>query len=310
MEAVVGTQAQYDAWAVDFKAFLQAKVDAVSISTPSPAIVGTPVAKTGYTLKRIDFPFPSGPTIQTLLAVPDTVDPNKPLIVAISGHEVPVGVAPDTIFQPGGWGDKWAQAGYVVYAPSNCWYSQLGVFSNGVVGTNDYVAVWIKMHTRLWTAVQGYLPSYTGKIATGLSTGALTAAWWAAIDPSFTQGVYAGHHVTLEFLRENYRISGNPNSWDIKGALSFTGLFALTSPRPMMIQEGQLDSFYPDLVADPAQQPYFPGLPRPPSMDEFVGVSLMYEKIWARAGADYQMYIHSGGHVYDFDAAKAFVEAH
>lgn len=309
-EAIVGTQSQYDTWATSFKATLQGKVDAVSISAPSSPVLGSVITKTGYTLQRIDFPFPSGPTIQTLVAVPDTVDPDKPLIVALSGHEAPVGLAPDAIFATGGWGEKWAQAGYIVYAPSNCWYSQLGVFSDGTVGTHDYQAVWVKMHTRLMAAVSGYLPTHNGKVVTGLSSGALTAAWWSAIDSSFTSGVYAAHHVSLDFLRENYRVSGTPNSWDIKGLLSYTGLFALTSPRPMQIQIGQQDGFFPDLVADAAVQPYYPGLPRPPSMDEFMGTHLIYEKIWLRAGAPYELHIHSGGHVYDFDAARDFVEAH
>ncbi|MGZ2484260.1 hypothetical protein ACVITL_002783 [Rhizobium pisi] len=309
IEAVTGTQAQYDQWAVGFRAILQAKVDAVPISLSSPAAIGTPSIRSGYSLKRIDVPFPSGPTIQTLLAIPDVIDADKPLIVGISGHEVALGVAPEAIFQPGGWGEKWAQAGYVVYAPSNCWYSQLGVFSNGVVACHDYHAAWVKMHTRLWARIQPLLPSFSGRVATGLSSGSLTAAWWAALDDGFDLVCLAAHHVTLDFLRENYRIAGTPNSWDIKSLLSYTGLFSLLSPRPFQTQIGQLDAFYPDLMADVAQQPYYPGLPRPPSTDEFLGMAMIYERIWARSDGRFDLHVHSGGHVYDFDAARAFVEA-
>lgn len=317
-DAVMGDRAQFDAWAGPFRAMMATKVAAVGIGPGSPIELIWTVAKAGYSLKAYAVPFPSGPRINLFVAVPDVVAPDKPLIVGLSGHEVPVGEAPNPIFNAGGWGEKWAQAGHVVYAPANMFYPQLYVFSNGAAGTHDWHAVNVRMQQRLWERVAPILPTYTDRWITGLSAGCETGAWWSAIEPALFEGaIFAGHTVDLDWLRENHRMKSSlpwavggryPSSWSISGVLSFTSLFALLSPDPLMMQLGREDSFFPRLNRPPANAS-FPGFPRPAITDDVLGQHFSLKQIWETAGGVYDLYLHDGGHEYRFDAALTFVES-
>lgn len=315
-DAVMGDRTQFDAWAGPFRAMMAAKVAAVGIGPAGGNIIGPTQVKPTYQLRAYGVQFPSGPTINVFVAVPDVIDPDKPLIVALSGHEVPVGEAPNPIFDPGGWGDKWASAGYIVYAPANAFYSQLGIFSNGTAGWNDYHAVWVRMQQRLWEylTTHSLIPeTYSGRVITGLSAGCETGAWWSAIEPElFDIAVFAGHMIDLDWLRESQRALGNPptvRSWSINGVLSFTSLFALVSPDPLMMQLGRTDNFFPRLTRIPATTSS-PGEPRPPITDDVLALHFSLKQIWETAGSAYQLDLHNGGHEYDFPAALSFIQAH
>lgn len=318
-DAVMGTRQQFEDWATPFRAMMAKKVAVVGIGAASPIVTGPVVDKGTYLLKAYAVPFPKGPTFNLFVAVPKSIDQAKPLIVGLSGHEAQIGEAPNVIFANGGWGDKWAKAGYAVYAPANMFYYQLGVFSDGRLGVyNDYHAVNVRAQQRLWERVSPILPAYTGRVITGLSAGCETGAWWSAIEPDmFDIATFSGHMVDLDWLRENYRlrsplpfaIGGEyPKSWSINGILSFTSLFALLSPKPLQMQLGRLDGFFPRLNKAPANAA-FPGEPRPPIVDDVMALHASLKQIWQTAGGVYELDIHEGGHEVDFTAAKAFVEA-
>jgi dienelactone hydrolase len=292
------------AWRASFAATLRARADAVPMSAPSPAVLGAPEVRVGYSLQRIDHPFPGGPTIQTLLAVPHTVDPGKPIIVAIHGHEVsPWGTAPYALFD-NDWAEKWAQAGYVVWAPSHLWYQALSPF----YPAHDYYTVWVRMLERLFDATRMHLPAHSGYIATGHSAGGTSATMLMALRPEFRAGVFGGSFVPLDYLRENYRLSNHPNNWDVRGILSYMPIYALAAPRPVQWQLGKQDPFYPRGTRQPASGCCYPGTPRPVDVTQTFGELFVAQRIWGMLGGPApELQLHEGGHVYDFTRALSFV---
>lgn len=307
-DAVVEGGATFDTWRSGFKLEYKGMIENNAMSLPSPAIVGAPQQRTGYTLKEIGFPFPSAPTFGTLLAVPDVIDPNKPVIIAIHGHELPErGTTPWNMFNAGYWPEKWAQAGYVVFAPSHLWYSQLAYYQN--LG-NSHHTTWVMMLSRLLDAVQPFLPAHDGMVATGLSSGAVSASFLMAYRDDISKGVFAGSLIGLTFLRENYRIAGQPNNWDMKHLFDYTPIYALMSPKPVQWQIGRADTFFPRTAPVAPVSSYFPGLPRPVSTQDFLGEWLLIKRLWEIKGGTPDLYVHGAGHIFDFDAAKTFVESH
>lgn len=293
------------AWRKDFAAFLRARVDAVGIGAPSPAVIGTPQARAGYSLQRIDLPFPGGPTIETLLAVPQTVDPRKPVIVAIHGHEIsPWETAPYALFD-GDWAEKWVRAGYVVWAPSHLWYKTLASY----YPAHDYHVVWARMLERLFDASRPHFPAHRGAIATGHSAGGTSATLLMALRPEFAAGVFSGSFIPLDYLRENYRLSNHPNNWDIRGVRSYVPIYALAAPRPVQWQLGKQDPFYPRATPDRAAGCCYPGTPRGVDVTETFGELFVAQRVWALLGGKPPVLdVHEGGHVYDFPAALRFVQ--
>lgn len=291
-------------WKTSFAATLRARVDAAAMSAPSAAVLGACEYRSGYSLQRIDHPFPSGPTIQTLLAVPQTVDPSKPVIVAIHGHEIsPWETAPYALFN-GDWAEKWAQAGYVVWAPSHLWYQTLSMY----YPAHDYHVVWTRMLERLFDATLPHLPAHSGFISTGHSSGGMSASMLMAVRPEFRAGVFSGSFIPLDFFRENYRIAGHPNNWDVRGILSYMPIYALVAPRPTQWQLGKQDPFYPRNTSQPPSGCCYPGLPRPVDVTQTFGELFVAQRIWSMLGGPPPvLHTHEGGHVYDFAGALAFV---
>lgn len=298
--------AAFKAWRARYAAVLRAAVEAVPLGAPSPAVAGAPQARAGYTLRQLDFPFADGLTISSLLAVPKKIDPSKPVIVAIHGHELNHwGEAPYELFDHD-WAERWAQAGYVVWAPSHLWYTQLA----SLYAKHDYPIVWVRMLERLFDASRRYLPAHSGYVATGHSAGGLSASMLVALRPEFRAGVFSGSFIPLDYLRETYRIAGHPNNWDIRGILSYDSIYALMAPRPVQWQIGKEDPFFPRNTGQPASGCCYTGTDRGVSVTETFGELFVLRKVWAMTGGPQpQLDIHKGGHVYDFPAALTFVRS-
>jgi hypothetical protein len=284
-------------------------VEGADIGIAAPPVLREPIVRDGYTLTEISIPFPYGPMIGTLLAVPAKVDPNKPVIIAISGHEVAEhGTTPWSNFDPGYWPEQWVKSGYVVFSPSHIWWKELGDFVKK--GNLSWPVVWAMTISRLLDAVMPDLPPHNGMIATGLSSGGISASFLMAYRNDIKAGVFAGSFYQLPYLRGNYRIAGVPDDWDVEHVLDYTPIYALLAPRAVEWQMGRKDSFFPTTALMPGNGGAFPGLPRPNSVENFLGSWLLVKRIWKNEGGKgkAQLYIHDGGHIYDFAAAKSFVE--
>lgn len=255
-------------------------------------------------MQEVKFPFPTGPTIGTLLAVPNVVDATKPVIIAIHGHELSHrGITPWQMFES--WAEEFVQAGYVVFAPSHLWYDQLAPLYEA----HDYHFVWTRMVGRLLDAVLPLLPEHHGLAVTGLSSGGMTASVLMAVRSDIDIGVFAGMFMPLEFFRRNYRIVGHPDQWDLRSLLSYTALWALIAPNPVQFQLGRRDDFYPSTEPIAPKGNWFPGTPRGIITEELVGSFLMLERIWMRLGGTVDLYIWDGGHAMDAVQALDFIAA-
>lgn len=307
VDAVLNGGADFDTWRAGFNPIFKAMVDNVPISASTTPVVGAPVQRTGYNLRQIIGKFPGGPDIPTLLAVPDVIDPTKPIIIAIHGHEIPErGTVPASMFNPGYWPEKWAQAGYVVWVPSHLWYTQL---APQIAAGHSHHIVWTKMLSRVLDASIPYFPGHNGMVATGLSSGGVGASFLMAYRSDIDKGVFAGSLISLDYMRENYRIQGHPNQYDVKQIFDYAPIYALIAPKPAQWQMGRQDTFFPKTTAVGPSGTAFPGLPRPVSAQDFMGEWLLMKRVWEIKGGTPDLYVHSGGHIFDFPAAKTFVEA-
>jgi hypothetical protein len=123
-------------------------------------------------------------------------------------------------------------------------------------------------------------------------------------------GVFAGSFTVLDFNREQYRIKGHPNNWDVSWLNSYSTIFALIAPRAAQWQLGRKDNFWPrpsEGVGTANRS--WPGFARAPMADETWGQFLVLERIWRKFGARPDLRVHDGGHIVDYQAARAFVEA-
>ena len=269
--------------------------------------MAAPVEHNGYTLSELSVFFPSMPNFGSLLAIPDVVDPGKPIIIAIHGHElIERGHTPWTLFASGSWAEVFAQAGYVVWAPSHLWYSEFTQFYDS---GHDYHFVWVRMLSRMLDAASINFPAHAGMVATGLSSGAVSASFLAAYRNDIDTGVFAGSLIGLDFLRENYRYLGHPDNWDVRGFFDYAPIYALIAPRPAQWQMGRQDAFFPRTVPVAGSGP-FPGLPRPVSVQTFLGEWFLLERIWDNMEGQAALHIHDGGHIFDPLAAIFFIENH
>ena len=258
-------------WQAATSKVLRDHLDALRIS---PVLAGPDYAGTwknrGYVIEQYNFGFGKGPTIESLLAVPDRLDAFKPLVVALHGHAiVPWGKAPHALFKS--WAGQWAAAGYAVWAPSHLWYDELSVFyrdSCSSARCDDYHIVWVKMLERLWDAVQGVLPAHNGTIITGHSSGSLSARILMAARPGeFQAGIFSAHP-TLDYCRENCRHISHPPQWNIEWVQSYL-VFDLLHDAPTQHQIGRRDPYFPgNMIARTAANP---GATHPPLWGTLIG---------------------------------------
>lgn len=292
-------------WRKSFSKAYRAMVEENAISAPNPPVVGAPILKKGYALREIGFQFPSGPLIGSLLAVPTIIDPSKPVVVAIHGHEMPErGTTPWSMFDEGAWAERLVQEGYVVWAPSHLWYSQLKVFTEQ---GHSYHLTWVRMLDRILTAAEPQFPSHRGLAVAGLSSGGVSASFLMAYRQDIDRGIFAGSLIGLTYLRENYRIAGHPNNFDVKSLPDYAPIYALIAPRSAQWQFGRTDSFFPGTAPIPPVSTYFPGTPRPVSVQDFMGEWLLIERVWMLGEGRADLHIHDGGHVFDVSAALEFL---
>lgn len=309
VDAVLNGGSDFTTWRSGFAPVYSAMVEAPPMSAPGAAIVMPGTAVDNFTAQEVKFPFPSGPTIGTILLTPNVIDPAKPVIIAIHGHEMAErGTTPWSMLNTGEWAREWAKAGYVVWIPSHLWYATLGSYNTSL--GYSYPMIWQRMLNRLLDAAIPLFPAHNGMVATGLSTGASSASFMMAYRSDIQRGVFAGSLFSLDFARENFRALNVPNSWDIKSLFSYVPIYALIAPRPAQWQMGRADiGLFPRVTQPTGDGVSYPAPPRPPIVHDMVGEWLVMQKIWTNAGGAASLHIHNGGHVYDFAAAKAFIEA-
>jgi hypothetical protein len=200
---------------------------------------------------------------------------------------------------------SFAEAGYVVWAPQHLFYKALAPLYDEF----DHTLVWAKVESVLLDAIRPHLPQYDQMAIAGLSSGGLTGPTMMAFRSDIKVGVFAGSLLSLDYLRENYRIKGHPNQWDMRMLTSYAPLYMLIAPRPVQWQMGRKDDFFPSTSPMAPKDNWFPGTPRGVMTSEVVGEFLMLKEVWGKMGAPVSLLLHSGGHNFDFEAGAAFIDA-
>ncbi len=248
----------------------------------------------------------NGHNIGALVARPTAVDPRKPLIIALHGHEIGHrGDPPVKLWEENWWPTKLARAGYVVITPSHLPYTQLG----SLYVDHDYHAVWTRLVWDLVTATlnaPSAIPPYEGMAVAGLSSGGTTGALLLAWRPEVRQGVLAGSLLPLEFLRQNYRWTGQPNSWDLRNVYSYLPYYLLFADQRVQWQMGKKDDFFPG-TGPIAPAPAFPGTDRDVMTSEPLGDFLSMREAASKLGGHAELFIHDEGHVFRASAAVRFL---
>ncbi|MEZ2132684.1 MULTISPECIES: hypothetical protein [unclassified Sinorhizobium] len=314
----------FSEWEDRFRpAFEQRMADAQPGAITSFQIISTQ-QKTGYKLYTVSALHASGYNMggQTdggVLAVPDVVDPSKPIAVAIHGHEEsPWGTYPTFLFN-GEWALDLVNAGFITWAPvsmihkpfSDFTYAKGGI-GNGKGDVYGYIPIWARMISDGMDKLDtlGLNLQFDGFASLGVSGGAQVAFTLMAYRPDVRVGVFAGAQQPLDFYRREYAMMQHERCWDFPGLTSFTQIKALIAPRPIEFQLGRQDPWWPDQTPFPAQNPWFGGTSRDVLVDEIAGQLLLLKQIWATAGGGVvKQYLHEGAHEMVPSEAIAFINA-
>jgi len=178
-QAIFGSKNDFKTWAEKARPFFLNKFVSVPVLTPAVKPGGKIVTKPGYSIRN--YVSVEG---DSLLAVPNVIDPTKPIVIALHGHEIDHrGDAPWKLFDT--WAGQFATEGYVVWAPSHLWYDRVGgkVHPKGSrvaewdddwhhrVGSVDYPIEWAKRVSVLLDSAMDTFPPHSRLAIVGLSAG-------------------------------------------------------------------------------------------------------------------------------------------
>jgi dienelactone hydrolase len=315
LEAILGNKRQFELWSAGFREKLAAMVNATPGLTPASSSTLNTDLVDGIRITTVAFEYPAASILHGkpgggVLAVPAVIDPKRPLIIAVHGHEhSPWGNYPVTLFTERSWPYEVAKHGYVVWAPVSMYHEEI----SAAAATDGYIPVWTQIVSEgldyAASSVFSKFP-HSGYAILGLSSGGHIAFTLMALRPDIKAGVFAGADQDLQFLRSEYRIRNHPNCWDIPSIASYTSIQALIAPRPVQFQIGRRDPFYPDGKPFAPDGASFSGTTRDVLSDESAGHILILRSIWRLMGAPEVSYdVHPGGHEMDTRAALQFLSA-
>jgi len=196
--------------------------------------------------------------------------------------------ASSSILRPG----EIVRRGYVVWAPSHLLYTQL----ESLYEKNEHHFVLTQFICQSLDAISEILPEHKGFVVAGSAAGGITGPFLTAYRDDILGCVFSGASIPLEFLRREYRIVNHPDHWDIKGFYSYTPIDALIAPRPLQVQMGTKDALHPDKTPYAPKGNWFPGTSRDVTVDEFMGMHLILEKIWGKYSAPISLHFYDGPH--------------
>lgn len=245
---------------------------------------------------RFDGATDSGALFYTaVLAIPVQRNTVPMPVVVFDGHGdcggECTGSAPRRMFTQDGFATQMLARGYTIAAFPTAIHKPFEKKAAKV----DYPTIWAGLAkqildgNRLW-------PQRTRKyIAMGSAIGGLTALSLSLIDSNVVGTVTNGAFFPLELTRREYRIKDHPFCHDYRAFNTYTSVYALLVPRPLLIQVGKDDALWLD-HGPVAPSSWFSGLKRGATVDETIGASLVLEKVYAKFSAPYMQAVHAGGH--------------
>jgi len=311
VEALFGNTEVFLNWKHTFQQWYTNRFDSILKLTPTGHTTLSREKFNGLTLISVEFTYPSDSPLHGkpgggILAVPDTIVADIP-IIAIHGHEEAYwGQHPYDLFKDQKWPFEIARSGYIVWAPVSMYHDEIEDYGE----TYGYPLTWSKIISEGMSYItnkQILSPSPKTWIATGLSAGAQTGYALMAYRADIRCGVFAGAEQNLDFLRREYRIKGHANCWDVPGIASFSAIMSLIPPRPVQFQTGRYDPFFPNGRALEKQGDSFPGTSRGQysTESEFSAVRSIYA-LFDREKY-FSVLIHDGGHEFNVEKALEFI---
>jgi hypothetical protein len=315
LEVMLGNATALQDWINANRAELIDPIKAAPVPMPTSVWDGLwQTMSGGYDLLQVRIEYAPGSllynkVIGSFIGRPAVVDPNKPMIIAMHGHEVAHrGDPPAKLWLDHWWPEALVQAGFVVMTPPHLPYAQLA----SLASAHDYHAVWTKF---VWGIVTASLsppsgaPAFNGMMVAGLSSGGTTASLLMAWRPEILRGVFAGSLLPMEFLRQNYRIINHPDSWNLRNVYSYLPYYLLCADRAVQWQMGKADPFYPDHAPMAPQGTWFPGTDRDVMVTEILGEYTTVRDAAAKLGGKADLVIHEGGHEFRVREALTFLTA-
>ncbi|WP_460033550.1 dienelactone hydrolase family protein [Megalodesulfovibrio paquesii] len=314
-EAILQGQPGYTAWRELFLPKYRALVSEIPLPPIEAVHLGdanATVEGASYVLHEVALPMRNGTLpYGGLLAVPRTVHPERPVVLALHGHEEYAwGRLPYSNFLEHRWMHALAEAGYVVFAPISMYHKEIA----DIAEQYSYPLTWTRLASDTLDAIADPVLAaipHQGLAVAGLSAGGTIGYCLMAYRQDISRGVFAGALQSLEFLRREYRIAGHPNCWDIPQLRSYSAIQALIAPRPVMFQMGRQDPFF----AGPAPMQAtsaFSGSTRPVMATEIAADIAVLKRIWrvhdGVAENTLCLRLHEGGHVLEPDTAMLFLQ--
>jgi hypothetical protein len=304
-DAVLGDQHAFEKWRAEPLAYIKEYFDKVITVDPKVIKYDEPFKRNGYALTAVEMIFPGiqrdGGDLHyvALIARPEKQQ-HEVAIIAINGHgEVGGeghGQAPLSMFRDGAHGDYLARAGYVVIAFPNTIHESLSHLAK----KTDYSIIWARLADKALDAIKPSLPGTQQFVGLGNAAGGLTSLVLAIMRPDIKGLATNGAFFSLEQTRREYRILVHPFCHDFRAFFSYSAVYALLAPKPLLVEMGAKDGLW--LGAGPSLgQSWFSGTKRGAISDETIGAFLQLKQIWDRSSAVISLDIHHNGHE-DVDA--------
>lgn len=224
-------------------------------------------------------------------------------VVALDGHGdvngEGSGRAPKRMFTPGGFAHRLVEQGYTVIGIPTAVHKPFGQMAARV----DYTVIWARLARDALAILRPQLPGSGRYYLAGNAIGGLTALSLAIIDDGALALFVNGAFFPLELTRREYRVKDHPLCHDYRAFNTYTAVYALLAPRPLMITMGRQDALWLGHRSAPASD-WFSGMKRGATVDETLGSFLVLKHIWRKFRAPIRLDVHPGQHE-DIDSTAA-----
>jgi hypothetical protein len=277
---------------------------------PARLVSSTVTTKGGVTRKEAVVKFPgvtdSGQDLDYHVVI---LAPEKPAgspqwpVVTLDGHGdvngEGSGRAPKRMFAPGGFALGLVEQGYTVIGIPTAVHKPFEQMAARI----DYTVIWAKLARDALEILRSQLPGSGRYHLAGNAIGGLTALSLAIIDDGALALFVNGAFFPLELTRREYRVKDHPLCHDYRAFNTYTAVYALLAPRPLMITMGRQDALWLGHRSAPASD-WFSGMKRGATVDETLGSFLVLDRIWRKFHAPIRLDVHQGQHE-DIDSKAA-----